>query len=87
MVNWRSSSPPREGGLNWTCPQSWGFIFGAYKILTQDIEQVIPSPAARHRFDIDDICGDPYGPLPTQEEKQRYDAIILSRFISILVPA
>lgn len=81
MVNWRSSSPPREGGLNWTCPQPWGFIFGAYKILTQDIEKVIPSRAARHMFDIDDICGDQYGPPPTQEEKQRYDAII-SEFIN-----
>jgi len=78
MVNWLSGT---WHGLNWTCPQPWGFIFGAYKILTQDIEQVIPSPATRHMFDIDDICGDPYGPPPTQEEKQRSDAII-SEFIN-----
>ena len=66
MIGWISGT---WGTFNWTCPQPWGFIFGAYKILTQDIEQVMPSSAMSRmlRLGIDDIC---------EEEKQRFDDII-----------
>lgn len=66
MIKWVSGT---WGTFTWNCPQPWGFIFMAYKILTQGMLSMMQSNAMSNmlRLDIADIC---------EEDKQRFDQII-----------